>query len=79
MALISKLVRKVEMFECIIKCQIAWEDITYWYIQALIFNNPNWELEFHVYTNVSQLVVGAILAQNPTSKIDQVVMYTLRL
>ncbi len=41
--------------------------------------NPNWELEFHVHTYAFQLVVGAILAQNPTNKFDQLVMYAFRL
>jgi hypothetical protein len=36
-------------------------------------------LEFHVHIDASQLVVGAILAQKPTSKIDQPVMYSSRL
>jgi hypothetical protein len=33
--------------------------------------NPNWELEFHVHTNTSQLAIGAILTQNPIGKFDQ--------
>jgi hypothetical protein len=41
--------------------------------------NPNWELELHVHTNASQLVVRAILAQNPTDKFDQPVMYASKL
>ncbi len=36
--------------------------------------SPNWELQFHVYTNASMLVVGTILVQNPTCKFDQLVM-----
>jgi hypothetical protein len=36
-------------------------------------------LEFHVHIDVSQPAMGAILAQNPTSKIDQHVMYSSRL
>jgi hypothetical protein len=36
-------------------------------------------LEFHVHTNASQLAVGAMLAQNPIDKIDQLVMYSSRL
>jgi hypothetical protein len=41
--------------------------------------SPNWELEFHVHTCASQLAIGTILAQNPTSKFDQLVMYAFRL
>ncbi len=36
-------------------------------------------MEFHVHTNASQLAVGAMLAQNPIDKIDQLVMYSSRL
>jgi hypothetical protein len=33
------------------------------------------ELEFNVQTYASQLVLGAILAQNPTNKFNQPIMY----
>jgi hypothetical protein len=57
MAPITKLFRKVEVFKWTVECQIAWEGIKNQYIQVPIFINPNWELEFHVHTNVFQLVV----------------------
>jgi hypothetical protein len=41
--------------------------------------SPNWELEFHVHTDASQLTIGTIFAQNPTRKFDQSVMYASRL
>jgi len=62
MAPITKLLIKVEMFERTNECQIAWEDIKNQYIQAPILMNINWELEFHVHIDVSQLAIGAILA-----------------
>jgi hypothetical protein len=76
--LITKLFKKVEMFEWIVECQTVWEDIKNRYIQAPIFINPNWELEFHVHTYASQLIIEAILAQNLIGKIDQLVMYSSR-
>jgi hypothetical protein len=51
MAPITKLLKKIEVFKWTTKCQTAWEDIMNRYIQAPIFINPNWELEFHVHTN----------------------------
>jgi hypothetical protein len=36
-------------------------------------------MEFHVHTNASLLVVGAMLAQNPVSKYDQPIVYVSRL
>jgi hypothetical protein len=58
MAPITKLlIRKIEIFEWIAECQITWENIKNWYIQALILINPNWELEFHVHIDAFQLVI----------------------
>ncbi len=51
-----------------------WEEIENWHAQAPILISPNWDLEFHVHTDASQLAIGAIFAQNPTSKFDQPVM-----
>jgi hypothetical protein len=59
------------MFKWITECQTIWEDIKNRYIQVPILISLNWELEFHVHTDVSHLTIGAILAQNPTCKIDQ--------
>jgi hypothetical protein len=53
MAPIIKLLRKAEMFEWTAECQIAWEDIKNCFIQAPIFINLNWELEFHVHNDAS--------------------------
>jgi branched-subunit amino acid transport protein AzlD len=44
-----------------------------------ILISPNWELEFHVHIDAFQLAIGAIFAQNPTDKFDQLVMYAFRL
>jgi hypothetical protein len=41
MPLITKLFRIAKMFEWIVKCQITWEDIMNWYIQAPIHIYPN--------------------------------------
>jgi hypothetical protein len=54
MALITKLLKKVEVFEWTIECQIAWEDFKNWYIQAPILINPNWELKFHVHMHLNE-------------------------
>jgi len=32
------------------------------YIEALILISPNWQVEFHVHTNASLLVVGGMLS-----------------
>jgi hypothetical protein len=53
---ITKLLKKIEVFEWTTKCQTIWEDVKNQCIQALMLINPNWELEFHVH------IVGAILA-----------------
>jgi hypothetical protein len=66
MAPITKLLKKTKEFKWTIECQTIWEDIKNQYIQTPIFISPNYELEFHVHIDASQLVIGAILAQNPT-------------
>jgi hypothetical protein len=35
MSPITKPLKKFEVFELITKCQIAWEEIKNWYVQAL--------------------------------------------
>jgi hypothetical protein len=55
MSPITKYLKKSKVFEWIIECQNAWEEIKNWYVQAPISVSPNWELEFHVHTNASQL------------------------
>jgi hypothetical protein len=79
MALNTKFLKKVKVFEWITECQTTWEDIKNQYVQAPILINLNWELEFHVHIDASQLAIGAIVAQNLTSKIDQPIMYSSRL
>jgi hypothetical protein len=44
-------------------------------MEAPILIPPNWQLEFHVHTNASMSVVGAIMAQNPIGKYDQPIVY----
>jgi hypothetical protein len=39
MAPITKLLRKVEMFEGIVECQTIWEDIKNRYIQVILINH----------------------------------------
>jgi hypothetical protein len=46
---------------------------------VLILVAPKWDMEFHIHTNVSNLVVGAMLVQNRTKKCDQPITYASRL
>jgi hypothetical protein len=48
-------------------------------MEAPILIPPNWQLEFHVHLDASLLVIGAMLAYNPTSKYDQPIVYVYRL
>jgi hypothetical protein len=73
MAPITKLLKKTKVFQWTNECQTIWEYIKNWNIQVPICINLNWELEFHVHTNASRLAIGAILTQNPTCKIKQLV------
>ncbi len=53
--------RKKKNFLWTEECQKAWELIKYKYIDALILIPPKWDVEFRVHTNVSLLVMGALL------------------
>jgi hypothetical protein len=57
----------------------TWDHIKHKYIQAPILIPPNWWLEFDVHIDASLLTVGEMLAQNPTSKYDQPMVYASRL
>jgi predicted transcriptional regulator YdeE len=48
-------------------------------MEAPILIPPNWQLEFHVHTNASLLVIGVMLAQNATGEYDQPIVYAFRL
>ncbi len=67
---ITKLLKKTKTFEWIVECQIAWKEINNGHIQVPILINPQQELKFHVHINASQVVIGTILAHNPTNKFN---------
>jgi hypothetical protein len=77
MAPIIKLTRKTKTFLWIEECQKVWELIKQKYIETLMIS-PNWQVEFHVHTYVSLLVVGAMSSQNITWKSDQPIVYASR-
>jgi hypothetical protein len=66
---------KTKAFEWIAKCQEACEVIKQSYMDALILISLHWDMEFHVHTYIFNLVPGAMLAQNPTKKNDQLIAY----
>ncbi len=43
-----------------------WEAIKHKYLDAPILVTPKWDMEFHIHTDASNLVVVAMLTQNPT-------------
>ncbi len=79
MAPITTLMEKIKPFIWTTECQKAQDQIKQKYMEALILIPPNWQLEFHVHTNASLLVIGAMLAQNPTGNYDQPIGYASRL
>jgi hypothetical protein len=48
------------------------------YIEASLLISPNWQVEFHVHTYPSLLIVGAMLPHNLIRKSDQLVAYASR-
>jgi hypothetical protein len=61
------------------ECKDAYQIIKKRYSNASILIGVNWKLEFHVHTDASNIAIGAMLAQNPTGKIDQPIAYASRL
>ncbi len=79
MARIMELLHKTKLFECIAKCQEAWEAIRQRYLDALILVARRWGMECHVHIDASNLAVKVMLAQNPTRKCDQPIAYASKL
>jgi hypothetical protein len=79
MAPITLLTRKDEPFTWTTECNQAFTEIKKRYVNAPILIAVNWKLEFHIHTDASDIAVGAMLAQNPTGKIDLPIVYASRL
>ena len=76
---ITRITRKGEVLDWTTECESAYQYIKTRYQNAPILIGVDWKLEFHVHTNASDIAVGAMLAQNPTGKIDQPIAYASRL
>jgi hypothetical protein len=70
MAPTTKLIQKSEEFIWARVCQEAWETIKCKYVEAPILIAANWEKEFHVHMDASNLVIRAMLAQHLDGKCD---------
>jgi hypothetical protein len=57
---ITKLLWKIEDFEWMAKCQHAWEEIKQCYMDAPNLISFHWDIEFHIHTNIFNLVVEAM-------------------
>ncbi len=79
MAPITKPTKKTMTFLWIEECQKAQELIKQKYIDTPILISPNQQMEFHIHSNVSLLVMGAMLFQNITWKSDQPIVYASRI
>ena len=76
---ITRLTRKEEALDWTTECENAYQYIKNRYQNAPILIGVDWKLEFHVHTDASNIAVGAMLAQNPTGKMDQPIAYASRL
>jgi hypothetical protein len=75
MAPITKVLQKIKAFEWIVECQRAWEKIKQHYMDAPILISPHCDIESHVHTNASNLVVRVMLVQNLIEKCNQLITY----
>ena len=76
---ITRLTRKGEAFDWTTKCENAYQYIKTRYQNAPILIGVDWKLEFHIHTHASDIAVGAMPAQNPTGKTNQLIAYASRL
>lgn len=76
---ITRLMRKSEEFTWSNQYEQAWNQIKSMYQNAPILIAPQWDLEFHVHIDASNIAVGVMLAQNPIGKCDQPISYASRL
>ena len=76
---ITRLTRKREVFDWTTECENAYQYIKTRYQNAPILIKVDWNLEFHIHTDASDIAVGAMLAQNPTDKTDQLIAYASQL
>ncbi len=79
MAPITKLTKKTNTFLWTEECQKVQELIKQKYIETLILISPNQQVEFHVHTYASLLVIRVMLFQNVTWKSDQPIVYAYTL
>ena len=68
--LLSGLQEKEKLLIGLPSAKNAYQYIKTRYQNAPIFIGVDWKLEFQVHTDASDIEVGAMLAQNPTSKTD---------
>lgn len=59
-------------------CSQTWKQIKQCYLKASILIPTSCNMEFHVHMDASNIAVGTILAQNPTGKCDQPILYFSR-
>ncbi len=72
---ITKLMQKLEAFIWTPKFQEAWEMMKQKYMEAPILIAPNWDKEFHVKIDISNVAIGGMLTQNINNRCDQLITY----
>lgn len=76
--LITQLIWKSVEFIWSDRCRQSWEQIKQCYLEAPIPIPSRWNIEFYVHMDASNIAVGAMLAQNPIGKCDQLILYASR-
>ena len=73
------LLKKGEKYICTKSCQEAFEEMKKMLTTTLILVTPKWTMEFHVHCDVSNIAIGAVLAQNIHGDRDCPIHYPSRL
>ncbi|KAL3691076.1 hypothetical protein R1sor_004727 [Riccia sorocarpa] len=77
-ALVNALNKENVVFKWTHQCQEAFDLLKEKLSQGPIFRPPNWNMIFHVHTDASGVVVGAVLAQPQDPKIDLPIYFVSR-
>ena len=75
---LNKLTQKKVRFNCDARCQQAFEDLKYSMMTSPVLSFPDKNSQFIIYTDASDVGIGAVLTQKAPSGVEKVIYYASR-
>ena len=75
---LEKLLNKSEQFEWMDICRKALDTLKEKLASAPILVHPDWDKQFHVHIDASEIALGAVLAQPGDTSVDHTVYFSSR-